>query len=88
MTVNKVWSDKSWENYVYWQEQDKKTLKKINKLITDIERSPYEGIGKPEPLKHKLSGWWSREIDDTNRIIYRIKNGNLEISQCKGHYND
>ena len=86
--MDKVWSDKSWANYVYWQEQDKKTLKKINKLITDIERNPYEGIGKPEPLKHKLSGWWSREIDDANRIVYRIKDGNLEISQCKGHYND
>ena len=86
--MNKVWSDKSWENYVYWQGQDKKTLRKINKLITDIERSPYEGIGKPEPLKHKLSGWWSREIDETNRIVYRIKDGNLEISQCKGHYDD
>ena len=86
--MNKVWSDKSWENYVYWQGQDKKTLKKINKLITDIERSPYEGIGKPEPLKHKLSGWWSREIDEANRIVYRIKDGNLEISQCKGHYDD
>jgi len=86
--MNKVWSDKSWENYVYWQGQDKKTLKKINKLITDIERSPYVGIGKPEPLKHKLSGWWSREIDDTNRIVYRIKGGNLEISQCKGHYDE
>jgi toxin YoeB len=86
--MNKVWSDKSWENYVYWQGQDKKTLKKINKLITDIERSPYEGIGKPEPLRHKLSGWWSREIDETNRIVYRIKDGNLEISQCKGHYDD
>jgi len=86
--MTKVWSDKSWENYVYWQGQDKKTLKRINKIITDIERSPYEGIGKPEPLKHNLSGWWSREIDEANRIVYRIKDRNLEIAQCKGHYDD
>ena len=61
-------------------------MKKLNALIQDIERSHYEGIGKPEPLKHDLSGWWSRQIDEANRMVYRIKDGNLEITQCRGHY--
>ncbi len=82
----KVWHDSAWEEYLYWQNQDKKTLKKINALIKDIERNPFEGIGKPEPLKHDLSGWWSRRIDDTNRIVYRIRDDKLEIVQCKTHY--
>jgi len=84
--MKKLWTDRAWDDYLYWQTQDKKTLRKLNKLIADIERNPFEGIGKPEPLKHDLSGWWSRHIDDANRIIYRIKNDNLEISQCKSHY--
>ena len=86
--MKKLWTDRAWNDYLYWQTQDKKTLIKTNKLIKDIERDPYTGIGKPEPLKHDLSGWWSREIDDANRIVYRIKDGSLEISQCKGHYKD
>jgi len=86
--MKKLWTDRAWDEYLNWQEQDKKTLRKLNKLIKDIERSPYEGIGKPEPLKHDLSGWWSRQIDESNRIVYRIKDNNLEISQCKGHYDD
>jgi len=86
--MNKIWHDRAWDNYIYWQAQDKKTLKRINTLVKDIERNPYEGIGKPEPLKGDLSGWWSRHIDDANRVVYRIKDGNLEISQCKGHYGD
>jgi len=86
--MNKIWSDKSWDDYLYWQKQDKKTLKKINRLIKEIERDHFNGIGKPEPLKHELSGWWSRHIDDTNRIVYRVKENSLEISQCKGHYDD
>ena len=86
--MKKLWTDRAWDDYLYWQNQDKKTLRKLNKLIADIERNPFEGIGKPEPLKHDLSGWWSRQIDDANRIVYRIKNENLEISQCKSHYND
>ena len=85
--MKKLWTDKAWKNYLDWQ-TDKKTLRKINDLIKDIERSPFTGIGKPEPLKHSLSGWWSRHIDDAHRIVYRIKDGYLEISQCKGHYND
>ena len=72
--------------YLYWQTQDKKTLERVNQLIKDIERNKFSGIGKPEPLKNKLSGWWSRRIDETNRIVYRVKDGNLEISQCRGHY--
>ena len=84
----KIWHDRAWSHYLYWQTQDKRTLKKVNTLVKDIERSPYEGLGKPEPLKHDLSGWWSRQIDDANRIVYRVKNENLEISQCKGHYDD
>jgi len=86
--MKKLWTNRAWDDYLYWQTQDKKTLRKLNKLIADIERSPFEGIGKPEPLKHDLSGWWSRQIDDANRIVYRIKNDNLEISQCKSHYDD
>ena len=86
--MKKLWTDKGWENYLYWQSQDRKTLRKLNALIKDIERNPYEGIGKPEPLKHELSGWWSRHIDDVNRIVYRIKDSSLEILQCKGHYDD
>ena len=84
--MRKLWTDRGWDDYLYWQTQDKKTLRKINQLITDIERSGYIGIGKPEPLRNDLSGWWSRQIDDTNRIVYRLKDGNIEISQCKGHY--
>lgn len=65
-----LWEDRAWSEYLYWQTQDKKTLKRINALIKDIQRSPYEGIGKPEPLRGNLSGWWSRRIDETNRIVY------------------
>jgi toxin YoeB len=84
----KIWHDSAWEDYLYWQTQDKKTLKKINKLLRDIERNGYNGIGKPEPLKHDLSGNWSVQIDEKNRIVFRIKDGRLEISQCGSHYND
>jgi len=84
--LKKIWSDTSWDDYLYWQKQNKKLLKKINDLIKDIERKPFKGLGKPEPLKNNLSGWWSRRIDDTHRIVYRIENGNLEIAQCREHY--
>jgi toxin YoeB len=86
--LKKLWTDRGWNDYLYWQTEDKKTLRKINQLITDIERNGYTGIGKPEPLRNDLSGWWSRHIDDKNRIVYRLKDGNVEISQCKGHYDD
>lgn len=84
--MKKIWHEKAWEDYLYWQTQDKKTLKRINSLIQDIERNPFEGIGKPEPLKHDLAGFWSRRIDDLNRIVYKISNDVLEIAQCRTHY--
>lgn len=80
--------EQAWEDYEYWQSQDKKTLKKINKLIRDIKRNPYNGIGHPEPLKHNLQGWWSREIDEKNRIVYKLAGDIIEILQCKDHYDD
>jgi toxin YoeB len=86
--MRKLWTDRAWDDYLYWQTQDKKTLKKVNQLIADIERNGYTGIGKPEPLRGDLSGWWSRRIDDANRIVYRLKDGYAEISQCRGHYDD
>ncbi|MBE6710258.1 MAG: Txe/YoeB family addiction module toxin [Clostridia bacterium] len=85
--MNKVWSDDAWDEYLYWQSQDKKTLKRINQLIRDIERDPLgDGIGKPEQLKHRKA--WSRRIDDTNRLVYTFESGNLYILSCKGHYED
>ncbi|MCI7077536.1 MAG: Txe/YoeB family addiction module toxin [Veillonellaceae bacterium] len=86
--MHKIWFDEAWIDYIYWQTQDKKTLKRINSLIKDTERNPFEGIGKPEPLKGNLSGFWSRHIDDTNRFVYRINNDKLEILSCRGHYED
>jgi toxin YoeB len=80
------WTDESWNDYVYWQAQDKKTLKRINKLITDVKRSPFEGIGKPEPLKENLSGFWSRRIDDTNRLVYAVDDSAITIISCRYHY--
>ena len=84
--MHKIWFDEAWIDYIYWQTQDKKTLKRINNLIKDTECNPFEGIGKPEPLKGDLSGFWSRHIDDTNRFVYRINNDKLEILSCRGHY--
>ena len=86
--MNKVWADEAWEDYISWQSEDKKTLKRINLLIKDIDRNGYKGIGKPEPLRGNLSGFWSRHIDDKNRLVYRIKEGKLEIASCKSHYGD
>lgn len=82
------WEDGAWEDYLYWQGQDRKTLKRINLLIQDIQRSPYEGIGKPEPLRGNLTGMWSRRIDETNRIVYYEKYGGIIIVACRGHYDD
>jgi toxin YoeB len=84
--MNKIWHDKAWDEYIYWQAQDKKTLKRINELLKDIDRNPFTGIGKPEPLKGRLQGYWSRRIDDANRIVYKTENGQLIIVQCGGHY--
>ena len=83
-----LWDDRAWEDYIYWQMQDKKTLKKINALIKDIQRDRYDGIGKPESLKENLSGWWSRRIDEENRIVYKEENGAVIIASCKGHYEE
>lgn len=86
--MRKEFSDDAWEDYIYWETQDKKTLKRINKLIEDIERNGYDGIGKPERLSGNLSDYWSRRIDDKNRIVYRILNGAVQIIQCGSHYRD
>jgi len=80
------WTDEAWNDYLYWQTQDKKTLKRINKLITDVKRSPFEGIGKPEPLKENLSGFWSRRIDDTNRLVYAVDDQAVTVISCRYHY--
>ncbi len=84
----KSWSDDAWEDFLYWQEQDKKTLKRILELIKDIYRNQYKGIGKPERLSGDLSEYWSRRIDQKNRIVYRIFNNNIQIIQCGSHYRD
>lgn len=84
--MHKDWSEMAWEEYVAWQEKDPAMLKRINMLLKEVSRDPFKGIGKPEPLKGDLSGWWSRRIDDKNRLIYRVKNGVLEIAQCGTHY--
>ena len=86
--MHKVWFDEAWEDYVFWQSQDKKTIKRINVLIKDIERNRFEGMGKPEPLKGDLAGFWSRRIDETNRIVYRFCGEVREIISCRGHYSD
>lgn len=86
--MKKIWSDEAWEDYLYWQTQDKKTLKKINKLIKDIECNPFEGIGKPEPLKYNYQGCWSRRIDEYNRLVYLVENDTIEILICRSHYDN
>jgi toxin YoeB len=86
--MQKLWTDDAWDDYLYWQTNDKKTLKRINQLIKDIERNGNVGIGKPEPLKYDLSGWWSRQIDDTHRLIYCIEDNKIKISNCRTHYGD
>ena len=83
-----LWEESAWEDYISWQSQDKKTLKRINQIIKDIPRSPVDGIGKPEPLRGNLSGYWSRRIDEANRIVYKETEGAIIIAACKGHYED
>ena len=83
-----LWEDRAWNDYLYWQTQDRKTLKRINVLIVDIKRTPFEGIGKPEPLRGNLSGYWSRRIDDTNRIVYFEQEDVIYVISCRGHYED
>jgi len=82
------WDDDAWEEYCDWQQKDKNVVKRINQLIKDIKRSPYEGIGKPEPLKGNLSGFWSRRINEEHRIVYVVAENAVIIISCKGHYND
>ncbi|MAA86834.1 Txe/YoeB family addiction module toxin [Haliea sp.] len=81
-----IFAEKAWEDYLYWQRTDKKLLKRINALIKDITREPFEGIGKPEPLKHALSGYWSRRINDEHRIVYKVQDNSLLIAQLRYHY--
>ena len=81
-----VFAERAWEDYLYWQKTDKKILNRINTLIRDIKRSPFEGLGKPEPLKHALSGYWSRRINDEHRMVYKINGDSLLIAQLRFHY--
>ena len=81
-----MWSDEAWDEYLEWQDKDPDLLKRINKLLRDIEREPFGGMGKPEALKRNLQGWWSRRIDGKNRIVYRVRNNMLEIAQCGSQY--
>lgn len=83
-----LWEDRAWEDYLYWQMQDKKTLKRINALINDMKRTPFEGMGKPEPLRGNLSGYWSRRIDEVNRIVYCRQENVIYVISCRGHYED
>lgn len=84
--MNLVFSEQAWEDYLYWQKTDKKLLQRINGLIKEIVRTPYEGIGKPEPLKHALSGYWSRRINEEHRIVYGFADDSLRIAQLRYHY--
>lgn len=86
--MNKILADTGWEDYLYWQTEDRKTLKKINQLINDVARNGNEGIGKPEPLSGDLSGYWSRRINDKDHLIYRIDENNIYILACRYHYRD
>lgn len=86
--MNKLFTDNGWQDYLYWQTEDKKTLKRINQLINDISRNGYRGIGKPEPLTGDLAGYWSRRINDRDRLIYRIDRENIYILSCRYHYAD
>ena len=81
-----AWTDEAWKDYIYWLSQDKKTLKRINKLIKEAKNIPFEGIGKPEPLKENLSGFWSRRIDDTHRLVYAVDDDYFTIISCRYHY--
>ncbi|HOP48752.1 MAG TPA: Txe/YoeB family addiction module toxin [Desulfobacteraceae bacterium] len=87
MNKRLAWTDEAWKDYIYWQTQNKKTLKRINRLLDDIKRNdPFKGIGKPEPLKENLSGFWSRRIDDTNRLVYAVNEAYITVISCRYHY--
>ncbi|MBK1720326.1 Txe/YoeB family addiction module toxin [Thiocystis violacea] len=81
-----IFSEHAWDDYLYWQRMDKKLVKRINLLIQDIQRTPFEGIGRPEPLKHALSGYWSRRIDDEHRLVYKVETDSTLIAQLRHHY--
>lgn len=81
-----AWTDEAWADYVYWQTQDRKTLKRINRLLEDVKRDPFEGIGKPEPLRENLTGFWSRRIDQTNRLVYAVDDEFVTVISCRYHY--
>lgn len=81
-----IWLPGAWEDYLYWQQHDKKTLRKINNLIKDIQRTPFTGIGNPEPLKHSLSGWWSRRINLEDRLVYKVEKESIVLLQCRKYY--
>lgn len=86
MSRKLAWTDAGWSDYVYWQSQDKKTLKRINTLVAAIKRAPFEGMGKPEPLRQNLAGFWSRRIDEANRLVYAVDNTHITIIACRYHY--
>ncbi len=86
MSKQLVWTDKAWEGYLWWQTQDRKPLKRINTLIKDVKRDHFSGIGKPEPLRESLSGFWSRRIDETNRLVYAVDETHITIISCRKHY--
>lgn len=81
-----IWASSAWEDYLYWQQTDKKILKRINQLIKEISREPFEGIGDPEPLKHQWTGYWSRRINKEHRLVYKVKENEILIAQCRYHY--
>jgi toxin YoeB len=84
--VKLIFAEEAWDDYLYWQKQDRRMVERINKLVAEIQRQPFEGIGKPEPLKHALSGFWSRRINDEHRIVYRVEGDTLQIAQLRFHY--
>ena len=86
--MKKAWFDEAWEDYLYWQGQDKKILKRINQLVKDICRNPFEGIGKPEPLKGNLTGFWSLRVDEEHRLVYAVEDSAVVVISCRGHYDD
>lgn len=86
MSRKLAWTDEAWADYLYWQSQDKKSLKRINRLIDEIKREPFKGVGKPEPLRENLAGFWSRRIDETHRLVYAVDDDYLTIIACRYHY--
>lgn len=82
----KLWTDDAWDDYLWWQSQDRKQLRRVNQIIRDIERDPFNGVGKPEPLRHEYSGLWSRRIDQSNRIVYEVRDDTLFLYSCRDHY--